>query len=226
MTLSPPRYDVSHETADSVELLIKEARRARRRRRLRIGALVMAALLAVAALMSVVAYFSSTKPSVNVVNKGFGAEDSRCLATQLLTRLSKSGVALGNASFAFKMTNTSAHSCFLHGAPNVQMMNGAGMKIPTHENLESSYFPFQSDPIRRVDLKSGESAMFDIGFVDSTGFENDQCPLASEILVTPTGSSRSSTIAVRFEPFGAGTVLHHQCGEIAVSPVMTAANLT
>jgi hypothetical protein len=226
MTFSPPRYDVSHETADPAELLIKEARQVRRRRRLRRGALVIAMLLSVAAFMSVAAYFSSTKASVDVVNKEVGAEGSRCLATQLLTTLSKSGVALGNASIAFKMTNTSAHSCFLHGVPNVQMMNGAGMKIPTHENLESSYFPFQSAPIRRVNLKSGESALFDIGFVDSTGFENDQCPLASGILVVPPGSSRSSKIAVRFEPFGEGTVLHHQCGEIAVSPVMTAASST
>jgi hypothetical protein len=100
------------------------------------------------------------------------------------------------------------------------MLSSKGLAIPTHENLEASYFPYLSYPIRRVTLRPTEDALIDVGFNDSTGFETDVCPSASEIKITQPDNLRSLTLAVRIEPFGNGTVARHQCGEIAVSPVL------
>jgi photosystem II stability/assembly factor-like uncharacterized protein len=49
MTIAPARHDVSFETSDAAELLIKEARRKGRRRRLRVGMIVFAVLVIIAA---------------------------------------------------------------------------------------------------------------------------------------------------------------------------------
>jgi hypothetical protein len=100
------------------------------------------------------------------------------------------------------------------------MRNGTGSDIPTHENREASYFPYLSLPVTRVDIQPQNIATFEIGYTDSTGFENDRCPLAQEITITPPGDSGSLVLRARLEPFGEGTTKKHQCGEIAVSPVM------
>lgn len=149
---------------------------------------------------------------------------TQCSGSQLEVKLSKTGVAMGHASVTIEITNKSKRRTrFVDGVPKVQMMSGKGIDIPTHENREASYFPYLSQPDIRVDLQPYEYGTFDIGYTDSTGFENDQCPLANEIRITPPGSSSSLTLSVRLEPFGEGTVQKHQCGEIAVSPVMTVA---
>ena len=136
---------------------------------------------------------------------------------------SKTGVAMGHASLTITITNTSKRTCFLDGVPKVQMVNDEGIDIPTHENREASYFPYLSQLDIRVDLEPYEYATFDLGYTDASGFENDRCPMANEIRITPPGSLSALTLSVRFEPFGAGTVQKHQCGEIAVSPVMSVA---
>ena len=148
---------------------------------------------------------------------------TQCAVGQLEVQLSKSGVAMGHASLAITLTNISKRTCWLDGVPKVQMMNMEGIDIPTHENREASYFPYLSQPDIRVNLEPYEFAAFDLGYADATGFENDRSPMTNEILITPPGSSSALTLSVRFEPFGEGTVQKHQCGEIAVSPVMTVA---
>jgi photosystem II stability/assembly factor-like uncharacterized protein len=66
MTIAPERYDVSFEISDAAELLIKEARRKGRRRRLRVGLIVIAAFVIIAAAL--VAVGRATHP----VSKAIG----------------------------------------------------------------------------------------------------------------------------------------------------------
>jgi hypothetical protein len=149
---------------------------------------------------------------------------SQCSLSQLEVKLYKTGAAAGHASMSIAITNLSKRTCFLDGVPKVQMQSAGGIDIPTHENLEASYFPYLSQPDIRVDIQPENIATFDVGYTDSTGFENDRCPLAKEITITPPGDSGSLVLHVRLEPFGEGTVKKHQCGEIAVSPVMFVAS--
>lgn len=144
-----------------------------------------------------------------------------CASDQLVATLSRTGAALGHDSMVIALTNDSRRTCSLKGISKIQMMNEKGTAIPTHENLEASYFPYLSYPIRRVILKPTKDATIDVGYTDATGFETDQCPMASDIKITPPDNVGSLTLAIRLEPFGEGTLKKHQCGEIAVSPVMT-----
>ena len=65
MTIAPARHDVSFEISDAAELLIKEARRKGRRRRLRVGLIVLAVLVIIAAAL--VAIGRATTPASKAI---------------------------------------------------------------------------------------------------------------------------------------------------------------
>jgi len=65
MTIAPARRDVSVEISDAAELLIKEARRKGRRRRLRVGRIVLAVLVIIAAAL--VAIGRATSPASKAI---------------------------------------------------------------------------------------------------------------------------------------------------------------
>lgn len=65
MTIAPARHDVSFEISDAAELLIKEARRKGRRRRLRVGVIVLAVLVIIAAAL--VAIGRATTPASKAI---------------------------------------------------------------------------------------------------------------------------------------------------------------
>ncbi len=65
MTITPARHDVSFEISDAAELLIKEARRKGRRRRLRVALIVLAVLVIIAAAL--VAIGRATTPASKAI---------------------------------------------------------------------------------------------------------------------------------------------------------------
>jgi hypothetical protein len=86
MTISPPHTDVSPDVPDSPELLIKEAQRASRRRRLRSGAIAFGILLFVSSVVSTIALYPRSGPSSSTDGIGHGypyAPDSPILALKL-----------------------------------------------------------------------------------------------------------------------------------------------
>jgi hypothetical protein len=121
---------MTSEDRKSAELLIREARRLGRRRRIRQGAVVCAILLVVAALISTVVYFSQSKrPPTNAKKEAASVNYPRCTVTQLLVT-SKAPVGAGGTDGAVLLfRNVSSHACSLTGFPNVEAIGKSGSSI-------------------------------------------------------------------------------------------------
>lgn len=177
-------------------------------RRTRLGAAVLAALLLVGTAAQ-----AHVRP-----RSGAQAADQRCLSVQLKVRLGRAGAALGHIGQVVSFKNTSATTCTLHGYPGLQMLNAAGHPIAT-QALRGIAYTVPSVPERVVTLTPGAEASFDLGYDDSTGYENDKCPVSARVEITPPNAYKPITVSWRIQPYGGGSVTHVRCGQITVSPV-------
>jgi hypothetical protein len=122
---------------------------------------------------------------------------------------------IGDDGISFK--NVSTTSCTMKGYPNLQMLDAAGNRITTHLNKGTSY-TVQAMPEELITLLPGGEAMFDLGYSDSTGYENLKCPTSVQQEITPPGSYKPIIVNWSMDPYG-GSVPNLHCGEVTVSPV-------
>jgi Protein of unknown function (DUF4232) len=192
MTISPTRRDLSSDVPDSAELLIKEARRASRRRRFRRGALAMAFIVLVASVVSIVAYNSKAKPSTTTLSRGVSAADlPRCSASSdLSAKLIGRNGASGMSFFLVAFTNNGARSCSLSGVPfaqAVESIGGAPVGPP------AKYLSLWGTPRGTVDLHSrGGRAYVEYYVTISVEWTTNQCgpQLARRVELNPDGIKR------------------------------------
>jgi hypothetical protein len=174
MTISPTRSDLSNEVSDSAELLIKEARRASRRRRLQRGALAMAFIVIVASVVSIVAYNSKAKPSATTLSRGVSAADlPRCSASNdLSAKLIGRNGASGMSYFLVAFTNNGSRSCSLSGVPFTQAVKSiGGAPVGPHAKYLS-----MGTPRGTVDLHSrGGRAYVEYYVIISVEWTTNQC---------------------------------------------------
>lgn len=121
MTLAPTRQPEQVEIPDPTELLIKEARQRGRRRRLTVGAVVLAVVvlgmagsLAAGHQAPAQRVTNSAGPATNVMGAPL------CSASALTTKLGRGGGAAGTSYQTFEMINHATVACALSGVPTTQ----------------------------------------------------------------------------------------------------------
>ncbi|HUZ41251.1 MAG TPA: DUF4232 domain-containing protein [Acidimicrobiales bacterium] len=217
MTLAPVREVSGQVLLDPTELLIKEAREKTRRRRFKLGKI----LLAVVVLALVVAYgighidnVAQPKTATSS-NLRAAASAPRCSLSQLSLISDHGGwhanyAAGGQFTETLTFTNVSRSACQLSGWPRVQAVgNGALQATPMTMVYQSG--PPSSKASGPVHLAPGKTASFDIYGGDWNPVQNKACPqTTSGLLVSPPGDSARLAVAVE-EP---------DCGGFYVSPLI------
>jgi uncharacterized protein DUF4232 len=131
MTITPTRHDVAFDTPNPAELLIEEARRLGRRRRLAKGLVVLSALAIVAILVSTITHYSRSQPSVATGSANSHAASSvpTCSIGQLSVT-SKGLIGAGGTDGGILLfRNVSSRACSLFGYPNVRAIGTGGSVI-------------------------------------------------------------------------------------------------
>jgi Protein of unknown function (DUF4232) len=132
MTITPTRRETSYETTDPAELLIEEARRLGRRRRMANGLVFLAGLLMAATLVSTIAVSYTSKPLVSKGSANTVATSSvpTCSLGQLSVTTGEPFGAGGTDGGILLFRNISSRACALIGYPNVIAVakNGATIK--------------------------------------------------------------------------------------------------
>jgi hypothetical protein len=121
MSIAPPDSTLSHDVPDPIELLIKEAQRASRRRRLRNGLVLGAVLLfVVGAIAYQIERGRSVTPHIGTgAPKGSQAVAPECSLKQLSVTSNGQAGAGGTDGGVLLFRNVSSHACSLTGYPNV-----------------------------------------------------------------------------------------------------------
>ena len=182
MRMAPAREASSHVLPDPTELLIKEARRKTRRRRLKVGEI----LLAVVLLAVVVAYGighigNGARPTTATsLSSRVAASAPRCSLSQLRLISDRGGwhanyAASGQFTETLTFTNVSRSACQLSGWPRVQaVVNGALQPTPM-TLVRQNAPPSKSSSLVR--LAPGKTASFNIyGGPEQSMSSNDNRP--------------------------------------------------
>ena len=144
------------------------------------------------------------------------AGTTTCSVSQLKVTTGPSNGAAGTIYNAMILTNTSATTCTLQGYPGMQLLNAQGQKLPT--NVVRGGLSFQDPAANQspslVTLASQQAAQYDWSYSDVPVGNQQTCPMASSVLVTPPNDFTSATISLQVPSCGSGT-LH-------VSPVFPA----
>jgi len=174
--------------------------------------------LATVSLVAAGVFFGSLHAGTSAAStRGRAVFIPRCLNTQLRVMPGQSEGALGHIGFVVHFTNRSRSTCQLGGYPGLQMLDAAGRPIPTHVQRGIAY-TVPKVPDRVVELSPGALASFYLGYADSTGYGDEQCPASTRVEITAPNDYRPLTIAWKIQPYG-GDIPHLKCGEITVSPV-------
>ncbi len=131
MTITPTRHDTTFEIAAPAELLIEEARRLGRRRRLANGVVFLAGLLVAATLVSALAVNANSKPSVSTgsANTAGASSVPTCLLSQLAVTSGEAFGAGGTDGGILLFRNISSRACSLSGYPTVVAIGKDGSTI-------------------------------------------------------------------------------------------------
>lgn len=146
-----------------------------------------------------------------------------CATSNLRITLGRSGVAMGHIGMYFYVKNVGRRTCELDGFPSVQLMASIKGLIPTEVTFGSDYTvpPIVSET---TFLGPGDRAVFMLGYSDATGYGTATCPIANTLRITPPGDRASHDLRVEIQAYGGATIQTLECGEIAVSPIMSLAN--
>ena len=212
MTVTSTEQSTRAESAEPLELLIKEARAATRRRRLgRFAILVVAALVA----SLIVAVVGTSKPKAPVGSgdkhpKVSAFITSPCTSSQLRVTSDRGGwhaneAAAGQFTETLSFTNVANRTCQFKGWPRVIAVVNGVSETTTMTKV------FQNKRPSLVRLAPRRTASFDIYGGDWDPIHNKACPQSTNgLLVSPPGDSKSVYVEVE-EPM---------CGGFLVAPVI------
>jgi hypothetical protein len=195
MTLTPTSQPDQIDVAEPAELLIKEARRASRHRRVGYG---LAAIVVVAVLTIIVSSTVSrpeAKPSKDTSPRQFALSLPRCDAAQLRVWDDSAEGAADYGALIVRLKNVSAHACSLSGYPSVQGIDQWNGALVTAAHTRDSYMggwestkPF---PVVALRSKTGV-ASFLIDFV--SGNDIRACPYLNTLRVSVPHSTTVFTL--------------------------------
>lgn len=143
-----------------------------------------------------------------------------CTAGQLQPWAGPNGAAAGSQGSEFAFTNVSSQKCALYGYPEVQMLDGSGIKLPTTDQPATP--GFDSVNPEPVVIGPGQRAYFLLFYANATGYSGaGTCPTSAELQFTPPALTTTLTltgVGAQITPYG-GSVENLQCGQIMVTPV-------
>src|ERR1039457_3844673 len=130
MIISPTEHDVPLESSDVVELLIKEARRKARGRRLTVGVILLAVLTVVVILLvaDIGGRTSPKKATTGDLAKTVTSASPTCLRSQLRVAFVGVSGGLGHEGRVIQATNVSGKVCSLTGYPRVTGVFASGVQ--------------------------------------------------------------------------------------------------
>jgi hypothetical protein len=110
----------------------------------------------------------------------------------------------------FSLTNTSPSLCTMWGYPGALMLGSNGAPLPTVVKRGGD-LSFLEVPVTTVDVPSGGSAYFNLGYSDVVTDGETSCPKSSSLEITPPNDTQQLVVAIKMDPCDNGT--------ISVSPV-------
>jgi hypothetical protein len=125
--------------------------------------------------------------------------------------------AAGTIELTVSLRSTGPHTCVLGGYPGLQLLGTGGTLLPTNVVRKGSYGFTAMAPVT-VNLATGQSAEFNVGYSDVPVGTETSCPTSTALEVTPPGAPDHLTIAASLAPCGHGTLV--------VSPVFAASRST
>ena len=128
-----------------------------------------------------------------------------CPAGVLSGSVAGSSGAAGTIEVTIALRNTGTATCTLGGYPGLQLLDAAGVQLPTHVVRAGSY-PFTDFAPSTVTLAAGGTAYVNLGYSDVPSGSETSCPKAASLWVTPPGAYDHLTTTLALAPCAGGTV--------------------
>ncbi|WP_202919875.1 DUF4232 domain-containing protein [Streptomyces adustus] len=106
------------------------------------------------------------------------ADGTRCHTSQLRASVGRDNPGAGQENFPIVLTNSSPHTCTLHGFPGAAFLDGAGRQVGPDPKRTSGQTP------TTVTLAPGQSAWAGLTFANP-GISEASTAIPSSLLVTP-----------------------------------------
>ena len=197
MIISPSEHEAPLTGSDPTELLIKEARRKARRRRLLASALGLIVIAAV--VIPLVTVMSSTpKPGApSPVSAASGPQLQSCSIADLSFSVGQWRAAAGNEGVPIVLTNVGGLACSLNGYPKLTLRTTDTPLQPISITHSPGSQIWRREQPHSMELSPGATASFGVGFGDAynqnlgtTVSNGPHCVITSALIGLPTGGSR------------------------------------
>ncbi len=133
-----------------------------------------------------------------------------CDVSDLRAAIEGTQGAAGTIEVTFSFTNTSPSVCVLYGYPGALLLGSAGTPLPTIVKRGGN-LSFLEIAVSTVDIASGGSAYFNLGYSDVVANGETSCPTSSSIEITPPNDTQQLTLAAAINACDGGL--------LSVSPV-------
>ena len=153
MTITSAEQSQSNESTESTELLIKEAREASRRRRLKVVALSLAFAVIVVLVIAVGSGRTNPKKATtgDLANSSVSPPPT-CLRSQIRVAFVGDGAGLGNGASLIRVTNVSGKACSVTGYPTVTGIFASGVQRTFKDTLNGYTGGLGTNPLSTAKL--------------------------------------------------------------------------
>ena len=127
---------------------------------------------------------SSTVPASSSTSSSAGGTLAHCEPADLAGAVLGSQGAAGTIELTISLRNATAASCAFEGYPGMQLVDGAGTKLPT-QVVPGGSLSFDDFPKAPVTIGPGQSAYFNVGYSDVPAGGETACPTSAALWVTP-----------------------------------------
>jgi Protein of unknown function (DUF4232) len=133
-----------------------------------------------------------------------------CEVPDLQAQVEGTEGAAGTIEVTFKITNNSGSSCVMWGYPGALMLAADGSPLTTIVK-RGGELSFLEATVETVQVASGSSAYFNLGYSDVTSGTETSCPKSSSLEITPPNDTQQLVVQISVDACGGGL--------LSVSPV-------
>jgi hypothetical protein len=150
MTITPTEQSKFNASTEPAELLIKEAREASRRRRLKVVLSLFVFAVIVASVIAVGSGHTNPKKATtgDLANSSVSPPPT-CLRSQLRVAFVGDGAGLGNGASLIRVANVSGRACSVTGYPTVTGIFASGVQRIYKDTLNGYTGGLATDPLSR-----------------------------------------------------------------------------
>jgi hypothetical protein len=152
MTVTSTEQSKSNASTEPTELLIKEAREASRRRRLKVVVFLLVLAVIVVSVFAVGSGRTNPKKATtgDLANSSVSPPPT-CLRSQIRVALVGDGAGLGNGASLIRVTNVSGKACSVTGYPTVTGIFASGVERTFKDTLNGYTGGLGTDPLSRAE---------------------------------------------------------------------------